>query len=59
MQGYPSLAKGRLMPRHRLTDEQWDLIADPVTKSKRTGRPPSDPRSMRDGILWILNTGAQ
>ena len=47
------------MLRHRLTDEQWDLIADPVTKPKRTGRPPSDPRSMRDGILWILNTGAQ
>ena len=47
------------MLRHRLTDGQWDLIADLFPKPKRTGRPPSDPRQMVDGILWILNTGAQ
>ena len=44
---------------HRLTDEQWDLIADLFPAPKHTGRPPSDPRQMMDGILWILNTGAQ
>ncbi len=46
------------MLRHGLMDEQWDLIADLFSQPKRTGRPPSDPRRMMDGILWILNTGA-
>lgn len=46
------------MLRHRLTDEQWDRIADLFPVPKRTGRPPSDPREMMDGILWILDTGA-
>ena len=46
------------MPRHRLTDEQWDLIADLFPKPKRTGRPPRDPRVMADGVLWMLNAGA-
>ena len=47
------------MLRHRLTDEQWKLIADLFASPKRTGRPPSNARDMIDGILWILNTGAQ
>ena len=48
------------MVRHRLTDEQWALIADLFPEPKQgAGRPPSDPRQMMDGILWILNTGAQ
>lgn len=47
------------MPRHRLTDEQWDLIADCFPKPKSTGRPPRDPREIIDAILWILRTGAQ
>ena len=47
------------MLRHRLTDEQWGLIADLFAKPKRTGRPPSDPRQMVDGVLWILHTGVQ
>jgi transposase len=47
------------MLRHRLTDEQWDLIADLFPPPKRTGRPRSNARDMMDGILWILNTGAQ
>jgi transposase len=46
------------MLRHRLTDEQWHLIADLFAAPPRTGRPPSDPRRMLDGTLWILNTGA-
>ena len=32
-----------------------DLFPPPI----RTGRPPSDPRRMIDGALWILNTGMQ
>jgi transposase len=47
------------MLRHRLTDEQWNLIADLFPPPKRMGRPPRNPRDMIDGILWILNTGAQ
>lgn len=47
------------MLRHRLTDEQWDRIADLFPEPKSTGRPPRDPRQMMDGVLWILNTGAQ
>ncbi len=46
------------MLRHRLTDEQWDLISDLFPKPKRTGRPPRDRRVLMDGILWILRTGA-
>ena len=46
------------MLRHRLTDEQWDLIGDLFAPPKRTGRPPRDRRTMMDGILWILRTGS-
>ncbi len=47
------------MVRHRLTDEQWELIADLFPEPKSTGRKPSDPRPMLEGTLWVLNTGAQ
>ncbi len=46
------------MLRHRLTDEQWNLIADVFPEPKRTGRPPRDRRQVMDGILWILRTGS-
>ena len=46
------------MVRHRLTDEQWALIADLFPKPKRTGRPPRDRRQIVDGILWALRTGS-
>ena len=46
------------MLRHRLTDEQWDLIAAVFPQPKRTGRPPRDRRQVVDGILWILRTGS-
>ena len=46
------------MLRHRLTDEQWDLISDIFPEPKRTGRPPRDRRQVVDGILWILRTGS-
>lgn len=47
------------MRRHELTDEQWELV-HPILppRTARTGRPPSDPRQMLNGILWILRTGA-
>ncbi len=46
------------MIRHRLTDEQWDMISDLFSVPKRTGRPPRDRRTIVDGILWILRTGS-
>ena len=46
------------MLRHRLTDEQWNLIADVFGEPARTGRPPRDRRQIVDGILWIMRTGA-
>jgi len=46
------------MTRHRLTDEQWDRIADVFPPRARTGRPPSDRRVIVEGILWIMRTGA-
>ena len=46
------------MLRHRLTDEQWDLIADVFPEPKRTGRPLRDQRTIVDGILWNLRTGS-
>lgn len=46
------------MARHRLVDQEWDLVADLFPAPARTGRPPKNPREMLDGILWILRTGA-
>lgn len=45
-----------------LTEEQWSAVsvilpADPVREDRR-GRPWSDRRTVFNGILWILRTGA-
>lgn len=49
--------------RQFLTDEQWailaPLIAPPVRRSDGRGRPiEHNDRSVMDGVLWILRTGA-
>jgi transposase len=47
------------MKRHEVTDEQWGVIQPILPKrTAKTGRPPSDPRLMVNGILWILRTGS-
>ena len=47
------------MKRHAVTDEQWEVIQPILPKrAAKTGRPPSDPRLMLNGILWILRTGS-
>ncbi|HIQ22192.1 MAG TPA: IS5 family transposase [Planctomycetes bacterium] len=46
------------MARHRLTDAQWELIADVFPEPAAAGRPSVDPRDMMDAILWRLRTGA-
>lgn len=45
-----------------LTDEQWKVVetilpVDPIRADKR-GRPWSDRRTVFNGVLWILRTGA-
>jgi transposase len=45
-----------------LTDAQWEVLkplVEPKTPSKRRGRPWADTRSVLEGVLWILRTGAQ
>lgn len=46
------------MPRHRMTDAEWELIADLFPEPASTGRPPRDPRELLDAIFWIVRTGA-
>lgn len=47
------------MKRHELTDEQWALVESHLPLSTaRTGRPARDRRTLLNGILWILATGA-
>jgi len=45
--------------RHELTDDQWGRLA-PVLPPQRpaTGRPARDHRTVLNGILWILRSGA-
>jgi len=46
------------MSRHRLTDEQWELISDLFPPPARTGRPPTGRRQIVDAMVWIMRTGA-
>ena len=45
-----------------ITNEQWQRIAEfipePKARPGRSGQPPQDARSVLNGILWILRTGA-
>lgn len=45
--------------RHELTDEQWEKLEPLLPPQKpHTGRPSNDHRTVINGILWILKTGA-
>jgi transposase len=45
--------------RHELTDDQWGRLAPLLPPQRpRTGRPAKDHRTVLNGILWILRTGA-
>ncbi len=46
------------MPRHRMSNSEWELIADIFPEPATTGRPPRDPRELLDAIFWIVRTGA-
>ena len=47
----------------KLTDEQWQILEPLIPEKQRRedgrGRPPSDPRQILNGVLWILKTGAR
>jgi transposase len=46
--------------RHEVSDEEWAILDSVIPKSKaKTGRPARDRRTMLNGLLWILCTGAQ
>jgi transposase len=45
--------------RHELTDDQWTDLAGLLPPQRpRTGRPAKDHRTVLNGILWVLRTGA-
>jgi transposase len=47
------------MRRHELTDGQWARLAPLLPPERpRTGRPARDHRTILNGILWVLRTGA-
>jgi transposase len=47
------------MRRHEVTDEQWAFLEPHIPQTTATtGRPRSDARTMFNGIIWILRTGA-
>ena len=47
------------MRRHELTDEQWRRLEPLLPPGRpRTGRPNHDHRTILNGILWVLRTGA-
>ncbi len=45
--------------RHELTDEEWAAL-EPLLPCQRprTGRPAKDHRTVLNGMVWILRTGA-
>ncbi len=45
--------------RHELTDAQWRRLKPLLPAERpRTGRPNHDHRTILNGILWVLRTGA-
>ena len=47
------------MTRYALTDAQWRRLEPLLPPERpRTGRPNHDHRTILDGILWVLRTGA-
>ncbi|MCQ5029896.1 transposase, partial [Flavonifractor sp. DFI.6.63] len=49
------------MKRYELTKEQWERIKPllPREETGKRGRPRKDNRTMLNGMLWIVRSGAQ
>jgi transposase len=43
----------------QISDEQWEHIRWYLPEPKKMGRPRCDDRSVLEGILWVLRTGAR
>jgi transposase len=44
--------------RHELSDREWARLAPLLPPPKSTGRPAKDHRTLINGMLWVLHTGA-
>lgn len=44
---------------HTVTDTQWKIIEPHLPKTKSTGRPSLNPRTVFNAILWVLDSGAK
>lgn len=44
--------------RHEMSDEQWSALEPPLPVNDGRGRRGMDHRTVINGILWVLNTGA-
>ena len=52
-------SRGALMNRGDLTNEQWERLKPLLPPQKpHTGKPNNDHRTVINGVLWILRTGA-
>lgn len=47
-----------VMRRYELTDEAWARLEPLLPSNRRRGHPWSDHRTVLNGILWVLHTGA-
>ncbi|MFZ2258090.1 MAG: IS5 family transposase [Clostridiaceae bacterium] len=49
------------MTQYEITNEEWERIKDllPPERTDWAGRPGKDNRTMLNGILWVLRSGAQ
>jgi transposase len=46
------------MRRYEVTDEQWELIEPQMPPAAATGRKPVPPRTVLNGVLWVLRSGS-
>ena len=46
------------MRRYEVTDEQWKLIEPLIPAAATTGRKRVPPRTVLNGVLWVLRSGA-
>src|SRR5690606_22578562 len=47
-----------MVRRHELSDAEWQLLEPLLPPLKTRGRPYRDHRTVINGMLWILHTGA-
>ena len=55
------ICETRDMKRYELTKEQWERVKPllPPEETGKRGRPRKDNRTMLNGMLWIVRSGAQ